>query len=305
MNNINQKEIFAKRYKYLYNIYLSIVSSPYYLFTKKPKILSFEKTINEIVENKKSFSRYGDGEFRLMLDEGEIGFQKKDPLLSIRLNEVIISSLPNLLLGIPHTFRINNQLRIESRNMWMSFMKSLGGEIISRLDLNKFYGDSLITRFYMDYKVKNYKVVSRRINYLKKIWENQDLLIIEGANSKLGYNNDLFKNSKSIERIICPNIGAFSLYDKIYDKSKELGKNKLILIALGPTATILAHDLAQVGYWAIDIGHIDIEYSWFLRKAKNKISIEGKYVNEADIPFANDTFGIDKNYENSIRYRVI
>ena len=50
-------------------------------------------------------------------------------------------------------------------------------------------------------------------------------------------------------------------------------KNKLILIALGPTATILAYDLYKLGYRAIDIGHIDIEYEWFLRKANTKIPI--------------------------------
>ena len=39
-----------------------------------------------------------------------------------------------------------------------------------------------------------------------------------------------------------------------------------MLIALGPTATILAYDLAEKGVQALDVGHIDIEYEWFLRK---------------------------------------
>lgn len=32
---------------------------------------------------------------------------------------------------------------------------------------------------------------------------------------------------------------------------------RLILIALGMTATVLAYDLSKAGFWAIDIGHID------------------------------------------------
>ncbi len=32
--------------------------------------------------------------------------------------------------------------------------------------------------------------------------------------------------------------------------------------------------------WALDIGHIDIEYEWFLRNASDKEVVEGKYVNE-------------------------
>ena len=55
----------------------------------------------------------------------------------------------------------------------------------------------------------------------------------------------------------------------------------MILLAIGPTATILAYDLYKEGYQAIDIGHVDIEYEWFLRQAKTKIKIENKYVCEA------------------------
>ena len=52
-------------------------------------------------------------------------------------------------------------------------------------------------------------------------------------------------------------------------------------MALGPTATVMAYDLAKLGYQAIDIGHVDIEYEWFLMKAIHKVPIQNKYVNEA------------------------
>ena len=55
----------------------------------------------------------------------------------------------------------------------------------------------------------------------------------------------------------------------------------MILLALGPTSTVLAYDLYKLGYQVIDVGHIDIEYEWFLRKAKKRIQIDNKYVNEA------------------------
>lgn len=46
------------------------------------------------------------------------------------------------------------------------------------------------------------------------------------------------------------------------------------------TATFAAYDLAKVGLGAIDIGHIDIEYEWFLMWADDKVAIKVKYVNE-------------------------
>ena len=54
----------------------------------------------------------------------------------------------------------------------------------------------------------------------------------------------------------------------------------MFIIALGPTATILASDLSKEGYRALDLGHIDIEYEWFLLKATKKVAIKNKYVNE-------------------------
>ena len=63
--------------------------------------------------------------------------------------------------------------------------------------------------------------------------------------------------------------------------NNNIEKEKLILLALGPTATVMAYDLTKLGYQAIDIGHIDIEYEWFLQKAKSKIAIKNKFVGEA------------------------
>ena len=58
------------------------------------------------------------------------------------------------------------------------------------------------------------------------------------------------------------------------------GEEKLILIALGPTATVLAYDLSKFGYWAIDIGHVDMEYLWMKHKVKEKIPLKGRVLNE-------------------------
>jgi len=39
---------------------------------------------------------------------------------------------------------------------------------------------------------------------LKKIWDGKDIIIIESEKSRLGVGNDLFDNTKSIKRILCP-----------------------------------------------------------------------------------------------------
>ena len=92
----------------------------------------------------------------------------------------------------------------------------------------------------------------------------------------------MFSNVKSIERILCPAKNAFSKYDEILEAAKKVDKNKLLILAVGPLATVLAHDLAKLDYRALDIGHADIEYEWYLMGATEKVKIEGKYTSEAN-----------------------
>ena len=76
-------------------------------------------------------------------------------------------------------------------------------------------------------------------------------------------------------------------------------KDYRVLIALGPAATVLAYDLYQAGYQAIDIGHLDIEFEWFLHKSDKRELIPGKYVAEAG-GMAEDTLQDDQRYLEQI-----
>ena len=116
-------------------------------------------------------------------------------------------------------------------------------------------------------------------NNLKRIWDKRKVVIVEGEKTKLGMGNNLFDNTISIQRIICPAQNAYEKIDRIMEAiRKYVHKDELILAALGPTATILVARACQMGFQAIDIGHIDIEYMWFLSGTLLRKSIEGKYM---------------------------
>lgn len=84
-----------------------------------------------------------------------------------------------------------------------------------------------------------------------------------------------------------------------------MNKNKLILLAIGPISTVLAYDLYKAGYQVIDIGHVDIEYEWYLRNVTTKVKIEGKYVNEIKTG-NNDIIDIkDKVYSIQIIAKIL
>ena len=50
----------------------------------------------------------------------------------------------------------------------------------------------------------------------------------------------------------------------------------IILLAIGPTATVLSYDLADNGFQVIDIVHLDVEYQWYLMQAKKKMPLENR-----------------------------
>ena len=70
----------------------------------KLKIKSIFQTIDDIIINKKSISRFGDGELRMMIGNGKIVFQNENNDLSNKLNEVLTSNLKNHIVALPEAF---------------------------------------------------------------------------------------------------------------------------------------------------------------------------------------------------------
>ena len=256
--------------------------SPEILF-KGLYIASEEKTLKEIIKHKKSIARFSDGEYVLIFGNG-ISFQKYDKNLSRRLLEIINnkSKNKNLLVGIfvPYKKKELDLLNEHAIRFWNAHLSYNKFKLLKIINKKKKYYSTSITRFYSDLKDKSN--VPKHIKLLKKIWENRDIIIVEGEKSRIGFGNDLFNNTKSIKRILCPVKHAFRVYDKILNAVLKISKDNLILIALGPTASVLAYDLSKLGYQAVDIGHADIQYELYLRNATNNIKIPYKYNNEFD-----------------------
>lgn len=245
----------------------------------KPKIKSIDETMDYIINNKSSLARYGDGELAL-INNLSIGFQDKNIELSTRLKEILKIQSSNILICIPGAINSTDNFTDSAKQCWQEHFKTGRISWLKHINLKFEYGDASMTRLYMDYKDK--KNCERYFNKIKRIWDRRNIVIIEGRYTGLGVGNDLFKNALSIRRIVAPNQNAYGKYERIYEEAIKIDKNDLILIALGPTATVLAYDLSKLGYQAIDIGHIDIEYEWFLRGAREKIAIEKKWINEVD-----------------------
>lgn len=235
-------------------------------------------TIQHIISNRSSICRYGDGEF-MMIFGGGSSFQEFDSELSRRLFEVLNSDDENILIGIPRSIQNLENLNSENLHFWKYFTCLNYKKLKKILRKDKVYYDSLISRFYNPYQKKSECYI--HLQLLRKIWENRDICIIEGSLTRSGVGNDLFENASSVIRILCPPLHAYSKHEQIFQTIiNNVSKDTLILLSLGMTATVLAYDLAKIGYQAIDLGHLDIEYEWYKLGVEDKVIISDKYVNE-------------------------
>lgn len=267
-----------------------------YWFWNKPKVDDIFTTMQHLIDGK-SIARFGDGEFDIINGAKE-GFQRPDKKLGLMLRDVLNSNNGNLLIGIPDIFENKIQFTPRAKNHWKWYKIYQIDLLKSLLGNGKKYSNSLISRFYSDFKDFDF---DKLIVLYRRIWDKKDIYIIEGEQTRIGVGNDLLCNAKSIKRILAPAKNAFDCYEKILKTATDLiPENSLVILALGPTATILAKDLCNKGYQALDLGHIDIQYEYYKRKSQEKIIIPGKFVNEVaggdDVSDCN----LPKNYFESI-----
>lgn len=280
----------------------------YHLFSsgfKYPVVLNTMETIDLIIKDKVSVARFGDGEFDMMMNINHPKFQNSNPLLVKKLFETMNTDNEKILICIPKVFEDGDlkTLTKKSAKHWRRFFWRNGEKITKLVDENKVYGNSLFTRNYIDLQEKGNTYIY--FEKIKEMWKGKKVIIVEGRYTRFGVGNDLLAGCKSVSRILCPENNAFEKYNEILNQCCQYDRTTMFLIALGPTATILANDLCNLNYQAIDIGHLDIEYEWFLKHAKDKCAIPNKYVNETDdiITENNDTF-YNEEYQNSIKKTI-
>lgn len=269
-------ELIRRIYHIFKYLVYSVINLKYDREIKKMRILDDKQTVDKIVYQNKSISRFGDGEFRWILNSTDIPpFQDNSEELGNRLLEVLKSKDERVLICIPRILKYNKGFKFETKLFWKNIVKTYFYKLLPEFYQDIEYGNASVSRFYIDYR--KYEGATERINNLKRIWQQKKILLVEGEETKFGVNNDLLDNANEVRRIICPSRNAYCKYQTILNSIKNnYQKGEIVLISLGPTATILSYDLALDGIQAIDIGHLDAEYEWYKMKAKKRFQINGK-----------------------------
>lgn len=250
-----------------------------------PAIRSCQETLEEIIKGGKSIARFGDGEFAQINGMDRYNFQKLDAELALRLEEVLHSHHPRMLIAIANNYGNLQSYTEDAANAIRIYMmgKKARPQHMKLLERDRIYYDAYVTRPYVMYRDNNTDAPRKRFEAVKEIWQGRKVMIVEGAQTRMGVGNDLLEGAREVKRILAPATSSFDRYDDILKASLEYAhEDTLFLIAMGPSAGVLAYDLTVEGYQAIDIGHLDLEYEWFLARKGERVAVKYKYNNELE-----------------------
>lgn len=268
------------------------------------QIMTIDETL-DYLEKGGSIARFGDGELDIILGK-KIGFQSANAELGKALKDILVNDPKNCLIAVPDAISTLENLTQNSIDFWIPNMSKYRREWVDLLTKshvpNYRYGNAHVSRCYIRYQDKSNS--ARWFERIMNIWKGKDVVVIEGEKTRLGCGNDFLRTAKSIRRILGPAENAFEKKDDILDYIvNNIEKSAVLILALGPTATILSYELAQLNYQALDLGHCDIEYEWYLMGVTEKVVIKGKYTNEVNGGKSVDEF-IDKQYQDEIIERI-
>lgn len=253
------------------------------LLPNKIKVFTVDETLDVLLSTNKSMVRFGDSDIVMISGRNTI-FQTAAPEISEGLKRIIAYKYDDLIVTIPDIFDNLDIYLPDSKLFWQDHLLFFRKVYYKYCNINKIYYNTSVSRGYVTYADKSNS--GRWFEKMKSVFENKELVVVEGCTTHNGVGNDLFNKAKTVRRIICPSRNAYSVRDKILEECLKYGKEKMFVFSLGITAKALVEELFLQGYRVLDIGNLDMEYEWFLNNAQKKElifkhQVIGKEANQA------------------------
>lgn len=221
-----------------------------------PAVLSTSATLDKIILENKSVARLGDGEIKLIQGislgdkDTNTEYQVFDAMLAQKLLHIMKNPIDECLLCII-PFRLGHddiQSYEKGLSYWENFWLSAWPGTKRYYNANYVYGNACISR------IDCFKENS--LQKIKSIWKGRKTLFVVGEDSHWVDEPRLFGNVQKAQHIVVNGRSSFSSYDQTLAAIKQYDTSWLVLLAIGPTSKVLAYELSQQGYQALDIGHM-------------------------------------------------
>ncbi|GAA3542797.1 hypothetical protein AFL01nite_10190 [Aeromicrobium flavum] len=211
------------------------------------RTLGMRETVERLVREPVGFSRFGDGEFWLMLRiTFSLRFQKNSFALQDALRDAFTRPTDDLMIGFPHPFHTLH---------WTNVWTDLWNEVSDLAPSGVRFGDSHVTRpiFFEEFG-------SEGVDLWRRVWEDRTVTVVAGESGRFSLVDELFSSARELDVVWSVPTDGFADLDRVVAELQSRPRTDLYLLSLGPAATVLARRLADLGLRAIDIGHISDSY---------------------------------------------
>lgn len=256
---------FLKKYAY-YNFvcdrYLSAYTSMHFL--------DHQETIEYIIENNKSFVRFGDELIDMFHGIGLYygdWHQRYDKTLARRLKEIVSSQDDRLLIGLH----------------WQYFTKSISQLTADGIPAHIWTNSKVFLRNYIH---KGYTYGSALcfqpkfnpeldLSRIAEYWKSKHIIVVTGNTKRL----EGVSLGKTTTYVDCPRNDSWLVYESILERALSEAlkidnkENILFLVSLASPGKILTHDLVTAGYQAWDTGQL---FDLALEKITQTTAREGR-----------------------------
>lgn len=215
------------------------------------RILSYADTLAAIAQPGVSMARFGDGELKQLFRPYNIGFQPFSKELQDDLRKVVHSPLDNVLIGFPPVFR-NDQ--------WATLWRDILPQTIDLFANVPRFANTAVSRPPCFNELRGLAV-----ELWQKVWQDRSICVITGEGSRFDLFPEFFGNASEIDFIRTVPVDAYADLPRIMGLVESGKKYDKYLISLGSAGTVLAYRMAELGFDALDIGHLSAGYSYVMR----------------------------------------
>ena len=174
-----------------------------------------------------------------------------------RLRDILKSKSEKCLVGIPRIWNRTDWPTERKAAFWRKYNNPKFTDLYSK---KKQYGSAFITRGDAVEGLECHEY----FDLVKQLWNGKKALVMHGKGRGFLKRIDLLDGVMDFKVLLGPVADAWKQYDHLLKWIKKevlKGGFEVVLISLGPTATVLAYDLCEAGIQGLDLGHIGQYYS--------------------------------------------
>lgn len=233
-----------------------------------PKIMDHQLTMQQIVTQHKSYARFTETEFDMLIKYRAQSrrlqyFEESQD--NIKLRERLLQGLKEendkLLVALPDFFGSLDQYEVRPKKAFRAYLtEERRISLMELLPQHKNYHDAIMMHPNDYNPVKSGIATLDRYRMLTAIWAGKKVVVVAPQKSYITKQNRLFESVASMEEIEVPMMNALQSYDRIFSQCKTYSKDVVFLVAAGPMGVALVIDLSRLGYQAIDVGTLGKHY---------------------------------------------